>query len=58
MSKGQEWRKYEKARNRDKTLFIRCTQEERELVYKLAEKKNKTIIRLLLDLVEKELKEE
>ena len=58
MRKGQEWRKYEKARNRDKTLFIRCTQEERELVYKLAEKKNSTIIDLLLSLVEKELKEE
>lgn len=58
MSKGQEWKKYEKRRNRDKTLFIRCSEEERQLVYKLADQEKKTIIRLLLDLVNEKLKEE
>lgn len=58
MSKGQEWKQYESRRKRDKTLCLRCTEAERQQVYKLAEKKNKTIIRLLLDLVEKELKDE
>ena len=58
MSKGQPWKQYESRRKRDKTLCLRCTEAERQQVYKLAEKKNKTIIDLLLSLVKEELKEE
>lgn len=59
MSKGQVNKKeYELHRKRNKVLYVRCTEEERQQVYKLAESKNTTIINLLLNLVEKELKEE
>lgn len=59
MSKGQVNKKeYELHRKRNKVLYVRCTEEERQQVYKLAEIKDKTIIELLLGLVERELKEE
>ena len=58
LSKGQEWKKYESRRKRDKTLCLRCTEAERQQVYKLAKIKNSTIIDLLLSLVNEELKEE
>lgn len=57
MSKGQPWKPYENRRKRTVRLNIRCTEEERQQVYKLAESKEMTLIDLLLYLVEKELKE-
>lgn len=58
MSKGQPWKPYENRRKRNARLNIRCTQEEREQVYKLAERKEMTLVDLIVYLVEKELKEE
>ena len=58
MSKGQPWKPYEDRRKRNARLNIRCTQEEREQVYKLAENKQMTLIEVLMYLVKKELKEE
>lgn len=58
MSKGQEWKQYEERRKRDKTLFIRCTEEERQLFYALAKIKNMNHMDLLKYLVEQELERE
>lgn len=58
LSKGQPWKPYENRRKRSVRLNIRCTETEREQVYKLAESKEMTLIELLNYLVEKELKEE
>lgn len=58
MSKGQPWKQYELTRTRNKTLHIRCTEDERQQVYKLAERKEMSLVELMIYLVEKELKEE
>lgn len=59
MSKNQVWKKeYDLSRKRNKKLIIRCTEEERELLPKLASKKNMTQIDLLLYLIKEEIKRE
>lgn len=55
MSKGQPWKPYENKRKRDKRIFFRCTEDERQLFYELAKIKNMSNIDLLLYLTEKEL---
>lgn len=56
-SKERE-RQYNLNRKRNKVLYVRCSEAERELVYKVAEQENKTIIDLLLSLVNEKLQEE
>ena len=58
MGKGQEWKKYENRRKRNVKINIRCTEEERQQVYKLAESKGKSLVDLVLYLVNQEVEKE
>lgn len=55
---NEKERQYELNRKRNKKLYIRCTQDERDLFYSLAKIKNMNNIDLLLYLVEQELERE
>ena len=58
INKNKNWKKYDSRRERDTILGIRCTQQEKELFYKLAGLKHMTAVELLIYLVNEEMERE
>lgn len=57
MSNQLDWKKYDSRRERDTVLGIRCTKNDKELFYELANRKHMTAVDFLLYLMNKEKEE-